>query len=105
MSTSENKSKGLRFWLRLGAFNHIISIAVIAFGCAYSGFTCQGEDMKSVLSMYAFTLFTPQLALEVILLFAIFLVCNSLRELKENGRSSLLFLGTLLPLILFAYWQ
>lgn len=105
MSVSENKLKGLHFWLSLGTVNHLVCIAVILFGCAYSGFICQGDAMKSVLSVYVFTIFTPQLALEVILLLAIFLVFHSMQQLRDTWRSMLLFLGTLLPLVMFAYWQ
>jgi len=93
------------FWLRIGVVNHAISLVVIAFGCAYSGFSCQGDSMKSVLSTYAFTLFTPQVAMEVILLLALFLVSSSLREFRDNWRIVFLFLGTLSLLILFVLWQ
>lgn len=103
--TFENKLKTSALWLQLGSINHLIALFAIAIGCVYSGFTCQGEAMKNVLSTYAFTLFTPQLALEAILLIAIFLVCNSLRELRDNWRSLLLFCSTLLALVLFAYSQ
>ena len=102
--TLENKLKTVNFWLRLGVINHCVALAVIALGCAYSGFTCEGDSMKSVLSLYAFTLFTPQLALEVIILMAVFLVTGSLRELWQNRLPLLLFVGTLSLLILYAYW-
>ena len=101
MNTLENNLKTTNFWLKLGAVNHTIALLVIAFGCAYSGFTCQGETMKDVLSIYAFTIFTPQLALEVILLMALFLVSNSMLKLRENPRPLIFFLGTLALLILF----
>ena len=103
--TIENKLKTVNFWLRLGVINHCVAIVIIALGCAYSDFTCQGESMKSALSLYAFTLFTPQLALEVILLMAVLLVTSSLRELRENWRPLMLFTGTFLLLMLFMYWQ
>jgi len=102
--TLENKLKTLTFWLRLGIVNHSIALLVLAFGCAYSGFTCQGESMKSVLSVYAFTIFTPQLALEVILFMAIFLVTNSLHELRQNCLSLMLFVSSLSLLMLYAFW-
>lgn len=105
MTTLENKLKTTRFWLRLGAINHSVALIVIAFGCAYSGFTCQGESMKAVLSIYAFTLFTPQLALEVILLLALFLVSSSVPEFRRNFRPLIYFLSTLALLILFIYWR
>ena len=105
MTTLENKLKTVTFWLRLGILNHSIALLVLAFGCAYSGFTCQGESMKSVLSVYAFTLFTPQLALEVILFMAIFLVSSSLHELRQNYLSLMLFIGTLSLLVLYAFWS
>ncbi|MFT4636036.1 MAG: putative membrane protein [Arenicella sp.] len=105
----EQNVKTASFWLRLGVINHCVALAVIAFGCAYSGITgigvCQGEAMKDVLSIYAFTIFTPQLALEVILLIALFLMINSLQQLQQNKRSLILFLGTFLLLTLFVYWQ
>jgi hypothetical protein len=103
--TLENKLKTVGFWLRLGVINHCVALAVIAFGCAYSGFTCQGDSMKDVLSIYAFTIFTPQLALQVILLMALFLVSSSLRELRRNWLSLLLFVVTFSLLMLFVYWQ
>lgn len=101
----ENKLKTVGFWLWLGVVNHCVALVVIAFGCAYSGFTCQGEPMKGVLSLYAFTLFTPQLALEVILLMALLLVTSSLRELRQNRLPLMLFVGTFSLLILFVYWN
>ncbi len=58
--------------------------------------------MKSVLSIYAFTIFTPQVALEMILLLAIFLVCNSLQEFRDNKRPLALFILSLIPLIIYA---
>lgn len=103
MSAIENKLKTASFWLKLGVINHGIALAVIALGCAYSGFTCQGESMKSVLSIYAFTIFTPQLAVEVILLLALFLLSNSLYQLKQNKLTLSLFLVTLGLLGLFVY--
>jgi hypothetical protein len=102
--TLENKLKTVTFWLRLGVFNHSIALVVLVLGCVYSGFSCQGDAMKSVLSLYAFTLFTPQVALEVIILMAVFLVTGSLRELWQNRLPLLLFVGTLSLLILYAYW-
>lgn len=101
----ENKFKTVRFWLRLGVVNHCVALAVVAFGCAYSGFSCKGDSMKDVLSLYAFTLFTPQLALEVILLLALFLAVSSMRELRENSRLVTTFLATLALLVIFAYWR
>ncbi|MFT6408497.1 MAG: putative membrane protein [Arenicella sp.] len=103
--TLEKKLKTVSFWLRLGVINHCVALAVIAFGCVYSGFTCQGDSMKDVLSIYAFTIFTPQLALQVILLMALFLVSSSLRQLRRNWLSLLLFVVTFSLLMLFVYWQ
>ncbi|GAA6136513.1 hypothetical protein NBRC116583_02600 [Arenicella sp. 4NH20-0111] len=105
MDTLENRLKTTAFWLKLGVINHLVTFAVIAMGCVYSGFTCRGELMKDALSVYAFTLFTPQLALEVILILALFLVCSSLRDLRENTKHLMWFLGTLVLLVLFMYWQ
>jgi hypothetical protein len=61
--------------------------------------------MKAVLSLYAFTLFTPQLALEVILLLALLLVTDSLHEFRKNSLSLFLFVATFSLIILFVYWQ
>ncbi len=105
MDALENRLKTTAFWLKLGVINHLVTFVVIAMGCVYSGFTCRGELMKDALSVYAFTLFTPQLALEVILILALFLVCNSLRDLRENTKHLMWFLGTLVLLVLFMYWQ
>lgn len=105
MSTLENKLKTKNFWLRLGALNHSIALIVIAAGCAYSGFTCQGEPMKQILSIYTFTVFTPQIALEVIVLIALFLVSSSLVELRKNTLPLIMFLSTLALLVLFTYLQ
>lgn len=101
----ENKLKTAGFWLRLGVINHAVALVVIGFGCVYSGFTCQGELMKDALSVYAFTLFTPQLALQVIIFLALFLVSDSLRQFRSNWPASLLFIGTFSLLMLFVYWQ
>jgi hypothetical protein len=103
--TLENNLKTVGFWLRLGVLNHSIALAVIALGCAYSDFSCQGEPMKDALSLYAFTIFTPQLALEVIIFMAVFLVSSSLQQFRQNWRPLGLFVGTLSLLILFAYWR
>lgn len=105
MATLEEKLKTTNFWLRLGVINHGVAIAVIAFGCVHSGFACSGKSMKEVLSIYAFTLLTPQIALEVILLVAIFLVSHSLRVLRESVLSLSLFIATFTLLILFIYLQ
>ncbi len=101
--TLERKLKTMRFWLRLGIANHCIAIMVVAFGCVYSGFTCEGDSMKSILSAYAFTLFTPQLALEVIILMALLLVTQSMREFRENWPLLILFVATLLSLVPLVY--
>ena len=103
MSTIENKLKTANFWLTLGVINHSIALVVLFIGCAYSGFSCQGDAMKSVLSIYAFTIFTPQVALELILLVATFLVCNSLDEFREDIKPLLLFIATLTPLLLYVF--
>ena len=105
MSNIENKLKTTRFWLWLGVANHAIALAVLALGCAYSGFTCQGQQMKTVLSVYTFTLFTPQIALEVILLMALFLVSGSMRGARDNLRPLALFVLSLALLGLFAVWR
>lgn len=61
--------------------------------------------MKAVLSLYAFTLFTPQLALEVILLLALLLVTDSLHEFRKNSLSLIFFVATFSLIILFVFWQ
>lgn len=103
MNTLENKLKTVGFWLRLGIINHCVALAAIAMGCVYSGFTCKGEPMKDALSLYAFTLLTPQIALEVILIVALFLTANSFLDLRKNLLPLSLFIGTLSVLILFSY--
>ncbi len=105
MDPLENKLKTTGFWLSLGAVNHVICITVVLFGCAYSGFSCQGDDMKSVLSIYAFTIFTPQVALEMIVLLATLLTFKSLSEFKKDARPITWFLISLAPLVLYLYWQ
>lgn len=104
MSSLENKLKTVGFWLRLGIINHSIALAVIALGCVYSGFRCQGESMKDALSLYAFTLLTPQIALEVILLVALFLTTNSFQDLRINSLPLSLFVVTFAVLVLFIYY-
>ena len=105
MATLEEKLKTPKFWLKLGVINHCVALAVIAFGCVYSGFTCDGKLMREVLSVYAFTLLTPQIALEAILLVGVFLVSHSFRVLQESLLSLLLFIATFTLLILFIYLQ
>ena len=105
MASLENKLKTIKFWLWLGLLNHCVVLAVLALGCAYSGFACQGEPMKEVLSIYAFTLFTPQIALEVIVWIALLFVSDTLKEFRENWRVIMLFLGSLALLVLFVYSQ
>jgi len=104
MSVVDSKLKSPAFWLWVGVINHSIVLVVILLGCVYSSFTCQGDSMKDALSLYAFTLFTPQLALEVILLMAIFLVSNSINQFRENWRVVLLFIITALLLTLYTTW-
>ena len=59
--------------------------------------------MKAVMSIYTFTVFTPQVALEVIIVLAIFMLNGSLRGLLDNWSLSLIFLITLAaPILLFA---
>ncbi len=58
--------------------------------------------MKDAMSLYAFTLFTPQVAVEVIILMALFLVFGSLQELRDNAKSLSFFCGTLMVLVLFS---
>lgn len=95
MSILDNKLRAPGFWLWLGTVNHCVALVIVMFGCVYSGFSCHGDSMKAVLSVYAFTLFTPQLAFEVIVLLAIFLISRSFREFRENWKMLVLFLSTL----------
>jgi len=106
MNSIENRLKTRSFWLNLGSINHGIALAVIAFGCAFSDFSCQGEVMSKTLSIYTFTLLTPQLAIEVIVWMALFLVSG--QGTKANHRARWLpwyrFIGTLALLACFAFW-
>jgi hypothetical protein len=61
--------------------------------------------MKEVLAIYAFTLLTPQIALELILFVGMFLVGHFMRDLRENLLSLVLFITTFTLLILFIYLQ
>ncbi len=61
--------------------------------------------MKAVLSTYAFTLFTPQLALAAIILMAVFLITSSLKEFRQDWRPLALFLTTFGLLALFSLTQ
>lgn len=78
----------------------MVALVIVAFGCVYSGLVCSGEAMSGVLSVYTFTLFTPQVALEVILLLAIFLVSKSLRDFADNWALTVVFIVSLAAPIL-----
>lgn len=57
--------------------------------------------MTSVISIYTFTLFTPQVALEVIVLLALFLVKGTLRSMIDNWKLFLAFISSfVLPILL-----
>ncbi|MCH2190386.1 MAG: hypothetical protein MK188_05625 [Gammaproteobacteria bacterium] len=87
----EERLGSVKFWLTLGIVNHLIVCSVLLLGCAYSGFSCQGEAMSSVISIYTFTVFTPQVAIEVILLLALFLINRSFGKLVEHWRLTACF--------------
>lgn len=101
MADLENKLSTPRFWLLCGLINHAISCLVVIGGCLYSGMSCEGEAMTSVISIYTFTLFTPQVALEVIVLLALFLVKGTLRSMIDNWKLFLAFISSfVLPILL-----
>ena len=97
----EKKLGSARFWLIIGIVNHAVACIIVTSGCLYSGFTCAGERFDSVVSVYTFTLFTPQVAIEVIVLLALFLINNALKGLKQNWHLLLLFLVSFaMPIVL-----
>lgn len=100
MAKVEQKLGSVKFWLSLGIANHLIGCVVVIFGCIYSDFTCSGDSMSSVISAYTFTLFTPQVAAEVILLLALFLINDSFRRMVKYWRLGLLFLVTIVTPVL-----
>lgn len=106
MSRSESKLKGLRFWLSLGILNHLIVILIVALAWGYSFVSHEEDAMKEALSVYAFTLFTPQLALEVILIMALFLMTGSIKQIKTHRQHWLMFVVSLMPIVFFtaALW-
>ena len=97
-----NDNKVVSYGLWIGAINHLVSIVAVMFGCAMSAFTCQGDAMKNVLSIYAFTLLTPQIAIEAILILGLFLFTSGLRQLAENRSASLAFFSTLTLVVFIA---
>lgn len=105
MITLEEKLKKASFWLRLLVINHSVTLMAICVGYVYSVFTGESDSMREVLSIYAFTLLTPQIALEVIVLIALFMVTDSLRDLYENLLILTLFIVTSALLVSFVYWR
>lgn len=103
MAILEEKLKKASFWLKLCAINQSIALAIITLAFVYSIFTGDAESMKVVLSIYAVTLLTPQIAMEVILLIGLFMVSDSFSELRENVPILLLFLITAALLAAFVY--
>ncbi len=103
MSSIEEKLKTSSFWLKLGAINHGIAILVLLLGCAVAEFTCRGEVMSKTLSVYTFTLFTPQVAVEMIILLALLLVSGGANTIKSSANSMLAFLLSLALLVIFLY--
>ncbi len=99
--TSEQKPRTVEFCLKLSVINNLIALLVIKLGCVNSGFTCQGEAMKDVLSLYAFTVFFPQLALGAILLMALLLASNSLQDFRDHKWWTLAMITTFALLIWF----
>ena len=101
MANTEQKLSSPHFWLICGIINHSIASLVVIFGCVYSGFSCTGKTMSSVISSYTFTLFTPQVAFEVIILLALFLLNGSLKSLIKHSSLTLAFIASfILPLVL-----
>ncbi len=103
MTTLEDKLKKASFWLKLCVINQSVALTIIALAFVYSVFTGEAESMKAVLSIYAVTILTPQIALEVILLIGLFMVSDSFSELRENVPILLMFLVTAALLIAFVY--
>ena len=101
----EQKVKTLRFWVFLGAVNQCIMLLVLAYGCVASGMACQGSAMSDTLTLYIFTLFTPQLALTAIVLMACLLATNSWRDVVETGLSGFVFVISLVLLVAYAGWR
>ena len=95
MAKIEEKLGSVKFWLSLGIVNHLIGCSVLLLGCVYSDFTCEGESMSSAISIYTFTLFTPQVAIEVILLLALFLINGSFSKLLNYWRLTSSFIVSL----------
>ena len=104
MNSLEHKLKTTTFWFYLGSANHLIALAVVLIGCALSGFSCQGERMAETLSIYTFTLLTPQIASEVIILIALFLVSGTALNKKNGWAPAMLFAFTLGLAVLLGYW-
>lgn len=99
-----NSNKAVVLGLWIGTVNHMVTIFAVIFGCMVSGFTCHGEEMKNALSIYAFTLLTPQIAIEAILILGLFLATASFSHLIQNRPAFYSFLASLLLVIVFATW-
>lgn len=103
MSTLEDKLKTTPFWFKIGSINHLIALGVILLGCARSGFECAGDAMSNTLSLYTFTLLTPQVAVEVIILLALFLVSGNKSNQANNWQPAFIFFCTLGLLVVAGY--
>lgn len=99
-----NSNKAVTLGLWIGTVNHLVTIAAVFFGCMVSGFTCQGEEMKDALSIYAFTLLTPQIACEAILLLGLFLATANISQLTQNKPAFVSFAVSLLMVVFAALW-
>ena len=104
MRTLEHKLKTPAFWFTLASINHRIVLLVLAFGCAISGFSCAGDTMNHLLSIYTFTIFTPQVAIEMIALLALILVSGRNPDGPSSLIPAMIFITTLGLTIAFSYW-
>ncbi len=97
-----NSNKAVTLGLWIGTVNHLVTIVAVFFGCIASDFTCQGEEMKDALSIYAFTLLTPQIAVEAILVLGLFLATANISQLTQNRPAFVSFAVSLFVIIVAA---
>ena len=91
-------------WLILGTVNHIIFLAVIFIICAVSRFECSGNESGAVMVAYTFSIFIPQLLLEVLVfaMLIIILIIDMLRSqiIDINKNLVISFLSTLIIFVI-----
>ena len=104
MRTLEHKLKTPSFWFNLGSINHCIALLVVALGCVISGFSCTGDTMNQLLSIYTFTIFTPQVAIEMITVLALILVSGRNPNAPSSLIPAMIFITTLGLTITLYYW-